>query len=122
MSYIDQLVNVSLARMETTLIRYGLETYQDVIDFNHADEHGKAILSQLFDAYTETPSQSYYTYQGCWKSEEEFAADLVNEIGILESDWSNYFDYDKWTNDLFERDYSSLDCKKCDEIMIVRYE
>jgi len=108
--------------METTLIRYGLETYQDVIDFNRADEHAKAIFSQLFDAYAETPSQSYYTYQGCYKSEEEFAADLVNEIGILESDWSNYFDYDKWTNDLFERDYTSLDCRKCDEVMIVRYE
>jgi len=114
--------NTTLTRMETTLIRTGLQNHEDVIDFNHADEHGKAILSQLFDAYAETPSQSWYTYQGCWKSEGEFAADLVSETGILDSDWSTYFDYDMWTNDLFISDYTSLDCRKCGEVMIVRYE
>lgn len=112
--------NTTLTRMETTLIRTGLQNHEDVIDFNHADEHGKAILSQLFDAYAETPSQSWYTYQGCWKSEDEFAADLA-------SDWSTEFnitieDYDMWSNDLFISDYTSLDCRKCGEVMIVRYE
>ena len=115
--------NTTLTRMETNLIRNGLEDHQDVIDFNRADEHAKAIFSQLFDAYAETPAQSWYTYQGCWKSEGEFAANIVDESELIESDWlSRYFDYDMWTNDLFEKDCTSLDCRKCGELMIVRYE
>ena len=114
--------NTTLTRMETTLIRHGLRNHEDVIDFNHADEHGKSVMSQLFDAYAETPSQSFYTYPGCWVSEDEFAADLASEVGILDSDWSIYFDYDMWTNDLFISDYTSLDCRQCGELMIVRYE
>ena len=50
--------NTTLTRLETNLIRYGLQNHEDVIDFNYADEHGKAVLSQLFDIYAETPSQS----------------------------------------------------------------
>ena len=116
------MTNESLTRMQTNLILYGLENHQYVIDVNRAYEHAHAIFSHLLYAYTETPSQYGYTYQGCWVSEDEFAADLASEVGILDSDWSIYFDYEMWTSDLFISDYTSLDCRKCGEVMIVRYQ
>ena len=113
--------NLYLLQCELNLIADGVKTYEDIIDFNHADEHTKSIMAQLWDVYAEPPSQSWYTYQGCWESEDEFAAELASETGFLDSDWSAYFDYDLWTNDLFISDYTSLDCSQCGDFMIVRY-
>ena len=114
--------NSYLLQCELNLIADGLKTYEDVRDFNRADEHDKAVMSQLHDTYWHTPTKYWDVYEGCWESEYEFATDLASETGILDSDWSTYFDYDMWTNDLFISDYTSSDCKYCGDLMIVRYD
>ena len=113
--------NLYLLQCELNLIADGLKTYEDVTTFLRADEHDKAVMSQLHDIYLYTPTNYWDVYEGCWESEDEFAADLASETGFLDSDWSAYFDYDLWTNDLFISDYASLDCRQCGDLMIVRY-
>ena len=48
------------------------------------------------------------SYSGEWNSEEEFADDLAVNTGLLDGVPDNiqlYFDWDKWTRDLFLTDY-----------------
>ena len=114
--------NIELIKCELNLIRDGLETREDVTTFLGAGEHDKSVMSQLHDTYLYTPTIYCDVYVGCWESKEEFATDLASETGILDSDWSTYFDYDMWTNDLFMSDYTSSDCEYCGDLIIVRYD
>jgi len=43
-------------------------------------------------------------YSGVWDSEEDFAADLADDIGMVD-DETRYFDYKAFTRDLFLGDY-----------------
>ena len=50
-------------------------------------------------------------YCGEWNSEQEFADNLADEMGIIEDmgriNLAQYFDYEKWARDLFLGDYWS---------------
>jgi len=51
-------------------------------------------------------------YAGEWNSEQEFAEDLAVNIGLLDGvddQIQLYFDWEKWTRDLFMTDYWSYD-------------
>jgi len=56
---------------------------------------------EIFDEFNDQ-------YIGQWRSEEDFAEDLVIELGILDEvpeDLKNYFDYKAYARDLFIDDY-----------------
>lgn len=46
------------------------------------------------------------SYQGEWRSEEEYAESFVDDVYGIPGDawWSSYFDYEKFANDLFMGD------------------
>jgi len=51
-------------------------------------------------------------YSGEWNSEQEFAEDLAVNTGLFDGVPDHiqlYFDWDKWTRDLFMTDYWSYD-------------
>ena len=51
-------------------------------------------------------------YSGEWNSEQEFAEDLAINTGLLDGVPDHiqiYFDWEKWTRDLFMTDYWSYD-------------
>ena len=124
--------NLYLLQCELNLIADGLKTYEDVRDFNRADEHDKAVMSQLHDIYLYTPTNYWDVYEGCWESEKDFATDLADSSIIPSEDvaffpmMSNplayYFDYESFTYDLFISDYTSRACRQCGDLMIVRYD
>lgn len=49
------------------------------------------------------------SYHGLWESEEHFATDLVDELYNLDGIMACYFDYERFTRDLFSTDYFSVD-------------
>ena len=126
------MANIELIECELNLIRDGLETREDVTTFLRADEHDKAVMSQLHDTYLHTPTKYWDVYEGCWESEKDFATDLADSSIIPSEDvaffpmMSNplayYFDYESFTYDLFITDYMSSDCEYCGDLMIVRYD
>lgn len=90
------------------------DSFQDVAD--KADmiaKHGPA-----FAAYAEwmsgdiTEEDFEESYCGEWESEQHYAEDLADDVGMFANAPETlclYFDWDKWTQDLFMTDYHSID-------------
>ena len=117
--------NLYLLQCELNLIADGLKPYEDVTTFLRADEHDKAVMSQLHDIYLYTPTNYWDVYEGCWESEKDFATNLADSNILPSKDvpyFANYFDYESFTYDLFISDYTSRDCRQCGDLMIVRYD
>jgi antirestriction protein len=94
----------------------------EAIENNNYGSNAETIESALRAFQSNSPT--YYTwetiedwfgqfeeaYQGEWSSEEEFAEDIVDNSNLFEGvpdHFLNYFDWVKWTRDLFMCDYWS---------------
>ncbi len=86
------------------------ESIEDVAKYaNLIEEHGAA-----FAAYANNVGGDYATaegfeesYQGEWDSEEAFAENLADETMEIPERLSFYFDYEKFSRELFMGDYYS---------------
>lgn len=70
--------------------------------FAYADNMGQSVTDVTVSDFDDA-------YNGEWKSEEDFASEMADEL-ILHSvsdDFARYFDYEAWTRDLFMSDYWS---------------
>ena len=123
--------NSANATFDLDLIIHGLDNRVDVKEYLDANEHEKAVMSQLYNVYLYKPYQFWDVYEGCWIDEEDFAITLADDIvpsrdvAFFPKTYNpiaDYFDYDAWTVDLFNTDYMSLDCKYCERKIIARYD
>lgn len=72
---------------------------------DYLDNQGQATLSEV----TESNIANFQeTYRGWYRSKEEFAEELIEEMGLLSNVdelLSRYFDYEAFARDLFMSDY-----------------
>ena len=96
------------------------ESFEKVSELGQLiSEHGPA-----FAAYADLVGVDYATSEGFeeafageWDSEQDFAYSLADDVGLFDtrnyggadiSTLESYFDWEKWTRDLFMGDYSSV--------------
>lgn len=89
------------------------------------DEHGAA-----YAAYVDMEGAEYATaegfeedYCGQWDSEQAYAEEFADDIGLLTEvpdSLSSYFDWEKWTRDLFRGDYYSVDAGLGEGVYVFR--
>ena len=74
-------------------------------------EHGPSWAAYAARMGTDFADGYADDYCGEWDSEEDYATELLDDIGELKDDSiaSRYFDYEKFTRDLFMTDYWSAD-------------
>ncbi len=73
------------------------------------EEHGEAWAHYAAYVGTNYATREGFeeAYQGEWDSEEDFAYEIVSETMEIPEHIANYFDYEKFANDLFITDYYS---------------
>lgn len=82
---------------------------------NAIEEHGEIFAKYIEHTgekdVSDAVSDFQDAYSGTWKSEEDFAADLAEETGMVDSSNSmyGYIDWEKFARDLFISDYFSID-------------
>lgn len=76
------------------------------------NEHGEAFTLYASDVGFDYALEHFEeAYQGEWDSEEDFAENLIDDLGYLNEIPEHlqfYFDYEKFTRDLFINDYVSF--------------
>ena len=91
-------------------------TFEEVIEElpNHITEEVAQAYWDNQPSYWETCDAKDFMdsleedYNGIYGSEEAFAEQLVDELGILDNnEYAYYFDYEKFAHDLFLGDYWS---------------
>lgn len=90
-------------------------SFDDVVKLAVAlEEHGEDAFGAFISAFgtdiDEAIEHFADVYQGEYKSEEDYAATLLEDAGMLSElpDWAiNYFDYDAYARDLFINDMVS---------------
>ena len=71
------------------------------------EEHGEALAVYLDHVGTRDVSSFEEAYCGTWTSEEAYAEDLADEVMDIPEHIQAYFDYEKFSRDLFMTDYFS---------------
>lgn len=71
------------------------------------EEHGEALAVYLEHIGGRDASSFEEAYCGTWDSEEAYAEDLAGEVMEIPAHLEPYFDYEKFSRDLFMSDYFS---------------
>jgi len=99
--YIDEIVKENNWEMCSPTYQNALSAWVNNSPTYYKWEEWQDWISDFEDAYS-----------GEWNSEQEFAEDLAVNIGLLDGvddQIQLYFDWEKWTRDLFMTDYWSYD-------------
>ena len=95
--YIDEIIKENNWEMCSPTYEGALEAWVDNSPTYYKWEEWENWISDFEEAYS-----------GEWNSESEFAEDLAVNTGLLDGvddQIQLYFDWDKWTRDLFLTDY-----------------
>jgi antirestriction protein len=95
--YIDEIIKENNWEMCSPTYEGALEAWVDNSPTYYKWEEWEDWISDFEEAYS-----------GEWNSESEFAEDLAVNTGLLDGVPDHiqlYFDWDKWTRDLFISDY-----------------
>ena len=90
------------------------DSFEKVADAGIAiAEHGGAYAAYAANVGLDYADLSGFEEAFCgeWDSEEDYAAELVDDLGYLREmpdHLHGYFDYEKWTRDLFMTDFYSV--------------
>ena len=109
----------------------GLPSYLDLFqwdrvqEFIKLDDHDRAIVSALIDAGLTSKDESLTDlisdhYHGCYRSQQAYAEQYVHEcydFDAVEFPFNQYFDYEKFTRDLFT-ELGSEFCSHCKDYII----
>lgn len=109
----------------------GLPDYLDLFqwdrvqEFIKLDDHDRAIVSALIDAGLTSEDESLNDlisdhYHGCHNSQQDYATQYAHEaynFDALEYPFNQYFDYEKFTRDLFT-ELGSVFCSHCSDHII----
>jgi len=99
--YIDEIVKENNWEMCSPTYQNALSAWVNNSPTYYKWEEWQDWISDFEDAYS-----------GEWNSEQEFAEDLAINTGLLDGVPDHiqiYFDWEKWTRDLFMTDYWSYD-------------
>ena len=101
------------------------ESFDAVVDLANAiEEHGPQFIAYIAHVggleYAENFEEAYC---GQWDSEQDYAEELVDDLGYLaDQDFlATYFDYEKFTRDLFMSDYFSVDAGLGNGVYVFRH-
>lgn len=91
------------------------EQFEHIQEFAELDEDER----EAYEAFLDVRCDSHISiddfreaYQGEWDSEEEFARYIVDECGMLDNvpeSLKDYFDFERYADDLFRYDYDFQD-------------
>lgn len=74
---------------------------------------GEAAIAAYIDHFGDWSAERFEeAWQGAWESEEDYAEQLADDMGLLDSMPENlrgYFDWAAWTRDLFLDGYAYVD-------------